>query len=163
VTDFPLLVDISGMSYASQASYEYLRNTVLTASPEQLQLMLLDGAIRFAQRGREAIEKNQYEASFNALERAQRIVIELIQGMNRQVNPPLVDQMVALYDFIFRRLVEGHLNRDVKAIDDALRILRHQRETWALLIEKLAREAAHPASSATPGGQDPGASLLVEG
>ncbi len=151
------------MSHASKVSYEYLRNTVLTASPEQLQLMLLDGAIRFAQRGREAIEGNDYEASFNALERAQRIVIELIQGMNREVNPPLVDQMMALYNFIFRRLVDGHLNRDVKAIDDALRILRHQRETWALLIEKIARETACPASPAAPAGQQTGTSLLVDG
>jgi flagellar protein FliS len=153
------------MSSPNKASYEYLRSAVLTASPEQLQLMLLDGAIRFALRGREAIERNDYEASFNALERAQRIVIELINGMNREVNPSLVDQMMSLYNFIFRRLVDGNLNRDVKAIDEALRILRHQRETWALLIEKIVRETGAPqrTPSAPPAGGEPRPSLVVEG
>lgn len=153
------------MSNPNRASYEYLRNSVLTASPEQLQLMLLDGAVRFALRGREAVERKDYEASFNALERAQRIVIELINGMNREVNPPLVEQMIALYNFIFRRLVDGNLDRDVKAIDDALRILRHQRETWALLIEKIARETGSPPRppAAAPTGQEPQSSLVVEG
>lgn len=153
------------MSNPNKVSYEYLRNAVLTASAEQLQLMLLDGAIRFALRGREAIERNDYEASFNALERAQRIVIELLNGMNREVNPPLVDQMLALYHFIFRRLVDGNLNRDVKAIDDALRILRHQRETWALLIDKIAREsgASVRPAAAPPVSDEPRPSLVVDG
>jgi flagellin-specific chaperone FliS len=36
------------------ASGEYLRNAVMTASPEQLQMMLYDGATRFARQARDA-------------------------------------------------------------------------------------------------------------
>ena len=129
------------MTNPANASQQYLKNAVMTAGPEQLHLMLLEGAIRFATRGKEAIEQKDVEAGFNALERAQRIVLELSNGLQREINPELVDQMAALYAFIYRRLVDGGVQRDVPAVADALRILRHQRETWVMLIEKLAQDA----------------------
>ena len=38
------------------AAQNYLRMRVMTATPEQLQMMLYDGAIRFAEQGRAALE-----------------------------------------------------------------------------------------------------------
>ncbi|MFQ5806832.1 MAG: flagellar export chaperone FliS [Phycisphaerae bacterium] len=144
------------MNSSANASKEYLKSVVMTASPEQLQLMLLDGAIRFTLRGKEALEKNDIEGAFKGFERAQRIVLELNNGLRRDVNPRLVDQMAALYDFIFRRLIDANVHRETQAADDALRILRHQRETWGLLIEKLAQEASNQTDPQPP--VDPGAS-----
>ena len=138
------------MSLTPDASREYLKNSVMTASAEQLHLMLLDGAIRFALRGREAIEAGNIEAMFNALDRAQRIVLELSNGLRRDVNPELVDRMAALYAFIFRRLVDANMQRDTQGVDDAVRILRHQRETWAMLIEKLKKELPSQTGHAKP-------------
>lgn len=126
----------------SNASQQYLRNAILTATPEQLQLMLYDGAIRFAQAGREGLERRDYEASFNGFERAQRIVLQLIAGLNREVSPRIVDEMTSLYHFVYDRLVDANARHNLSSADDALRILRHQRETWRLLLDKLASERA---------------------
>jgi flagellar protein FliS len=165
--------------YTANSAQEYLKNAVMTAPPEQLQLMLYDGAIRFALRGQEAIRAKQREASFEALERAQKIVLELASGLRPEVNPQLAEQMAALYNFIYHRLVDGNVQQDEQAVEDALRILRHQRETWLLVLEKLKQEAqqaeqpteapqsASPASSyqpkRTPGPQEPSPSLNTEG
>jgi flagellar protein FliS len=129
------------MNPSAKASQEYLKSAVMTAAPEQLQLMLYDGAIRFTLRGKDALERDDAEGAYNGFERAQRIVLELNCGLRREVNPELVDQMTALYDFIYRRLIDANVHRDVAAADDALRILRHQRETWNMLLGKLAAEA----------------------
>ena len=157
--------DTSGMNPSAKASQEYLRSAVMTASQEQLQLMLLDGAIRFAERGKEAIQKEDIEGTFNAFERAQRIVLELSNGLRRDVNPELVDRMMALYDFIYRRLIDANIHREIQAADDALRILRHQRETWIMLMAKLAQEAQQPpASKPTAAPDTPGeSSFNLEG
>ncbi len=140
------------MSYTPKASQEYLKNAVMTATPEQLQLMLYDGAIRFATQGVDAVQRRDFEAAYNALSRAQKIVVALHDGLKREVNPGLVDQMSALYAFVFRRLVDCNINRDVTAGEDAVRILRHQRETWVLLMDKL---AAHAGAIASAAGQTP--------
>jgi flagellar protein FliS len=130
--------DITGMSQTAAASREYLKNAVLTARPEQLQIMLLDGAIRFSAKGREALEAKNYEESFNNLDRAQRICAQLGDGLNREINPELVDMMRGLYNFCYTRLIDANLRHETKAVDDAVRILRHQRETWQLIADRIA-------------------------
>ncbi|MCH7870578.1 MAG: flagellar export chaperone FliS [Planctomycetes bacterium] len=119
----------------------------MSASGEQLQLMLIDGAIRFSHRALEGIAEKDIEKSHFALERAQRIVLQLAAGLQRDVNPELVDQMTALFEFIHSRLVEANITRQTAHIDDALKILNHQRETWALLIDKITKEIPRPGDS----------------
>lgn len=143
------------MSQAAKPSQEYLKNAVLTATPEQLHLMLYDGALRFATRGQEAIRAKDREAAFTALERAQLIVLEMSAGIRRDINPEIADRMAALYNFVYRRLIEANINQDEQAAEDALRILRYQRETWVLLMEKLKKEGvAAPGPSAPTAGPD---------
>jgi flagellar secretion chaperone FliS len=146
------------MNATRHASQQYLKNAVMTARPEQLQVMLLDGAVRFAVKGREAIAARDPEQIFVNLDRAQRICLQLGDGLNKATNPKLAEQMLALYDFCYRRLVDASLNRDVQAVDDAVRILKHQRETWAVIVEKLGREAHGGAAAGTaPAEGAPGA------
>ncbi|RMF81866.1 MAG: flagellar export chaperone FliS [Planctomycetota bacterium] len=149
------------MNQQSQASKEYLRNAVLTATPAQLQLMLYDGGIRFAEQGKAALANKDYEAAFNALERAQRIVLQLSAGLRREVNPQLCDQMASLYNFIYRRLIEANVHHSTRAVDEALMILRHQRETWVMLMERLAEEAGGGNADASDEEDRP--ALSVEG
>jgi len=156
------------MSQPANPSQEYLRNAILTATPEQLHLMLYDGAIRFALKGQEAIRAKDREAAFNALERAQRIVLELAAGLRREINPELVDRMGALYSFIYRRLVDANVNQDEQALEEALRILRYQRETWVLVMEKLKKElpgGTPPRPAAAPVAEPPDehSSFVAEG
>lgn len=117
----------------------YLRESVLTATPEQLQLMLYDGAIRFTAQGREAIAGKNYEQSYEKLTRAQNILVEMLNGLNYEVNRALCERVASVYHFIYRKLVEGNVHRDVSAIDDALRVLRVERETWQILVDKVNR------------------------
>ncbi len=119
---------------------EYLRTKVLTASPEELHLMLYDGAIRFAEEAKTALMEGDLEKAHTALVRAQNIVLEMSSGLDHSVDPELCAKMSSLYNFIYRRLIEANLKREVSPIDDALKILNYQRETWVLLIEKLGEE-----------------------
>jgi flagellar protein FliS len=123
-------------------SQEYLKTKVMTASPEMLTLMLWDGGIRFAEQAKEAIRRKDIEGSFKALVRSQKIITELSTALKREINPDLCGKLTALYNFIYRRLVEANITKDEKLVDDALEIMRHQRETWVMLMDKLAKEKA---------------------
>lgn len=128
----------------------YLRESVLTATPEQLQLMLYDGAIRFATQGREAIAAKNYEQSFEKLTRAQNILIEMLNGLNYDVNRELCERVASIYNFICHKLIDANLHRDVAAIDDALKVLRIERETWQILVEKVNRARQEQNGQAPP-------------
>ena len=118
----------------------YLKTKVMTASPEQLQLMLYDGAIRFCEQARTAIEEKNIEGSFKLLTKAQKIVLEMCAGMREEVDPDICANMRRLYMFSYDRLLVANIKKDIKALDEALKILREMRETWVLLIEKLQQE-----------------------
>lgn len=121
----------------------------MTATPEQLQMMLYDGAIRFARQGREALQQGDLETSCEKLLRAQCIVLELQNGLRPEVNPHLCEQMASLYTFVYYRLIDANLIHDATPINEALQVLEHQRETWRLLMEKTCEAA--PAGKADPG------------
>ena len=61
-----------------QAAQKYLKTKVMTATAEQLQMMLFDGAVRSCEQARIALEKKDYERSFQSLTKAQAIVNQLI-------------------------------------------------------------------------------------
>lgn len=159
----------------------YLRDAVMTASQEQLQLMLYDGAIRFATQGRDAVEKKEYEASYERLTRAQNIILEMLNGLNYDVNQELCERMASIYMFIYKKLLDANINHNTSDIDDALKVLQIERETWQMLVEKVNRvrdtdetdqfssSEVNPAVSAVKDsypfkpGDDPSLSISVEG
>ncbi len=147
------------------AQNPYLRDAVLTATPEQLQLMLYDGAIRFATQGRDAIEKRDFETAYERLTRAQHVVLEMHSGLNHEVNAELCARMAGLYMFIYRRLIDANVSHDVDAVDDALKILRLERETWKMVVDKVAAERAGDADETDPTSECQAAAgtLSVEG
>ena len=131
---------------SQSAADTYLRTKVLTATPEQLQMMLFDGALRFAEQGKKFIDEKNFEKSHEALSRAQKIVMELNCGLKRSVSPELCDRLSSLYLFVHRRLIEANTRHEVALLDEALSILHYQRETWAMLMQKLAAGKAAKAA-----------------
>ena len=120
----------------------YLENKILTATPEQLQLMLYEGAIRFAQLARNALEERDFEKAHNAFERVDAIMCELHTGLRPDQDPELCDKFASLYNFCIRKLLEANYTHTVEPINDAMSILQHLRETWVMVLEKITEDRA---------------------
>jgi flagellar protein FliS len=112
----------------------YLETQVLTAAPQKLRLMLIDGCLRFARQAHEAHAAGDGEQFSSSLDRARDVVTELISGI-RPDGGPLAEAARALYAFIFRSLAEAQLFKDPQRIDDALRVLEEERQTWLAVCE----------------------------
>ena len=128
--------------YQTSTPNPYLRNQVLSAKPEELRLMLFDGAIRFLNAGRKGLESKNYDVSYTNISKAQKIVLELSNSLNRDVMPEVTEKLSALYTFIYRLLIDASTTRETKHLDEAIRLLKYERETWAMLIEKAAKQPA---------------------
>src|ERR1700689_662722 len=96
-----------------QAAQNYLRTRVLTATPEQLQMMLYDGAIRFADAARSAILKKDWEGTYNNSSRAMKIITELSSSLKRDAAPELCGRLASLYNYIYRKLVDASLHHTI--------------------------------------------------
>ena len=115
----------------------YLKTRVLTANPEQLRLMLLDGAIKFAQQGQAGLRAEDFEASYEGFSQSRAIVMELIVTIEAEPDPLLAERVKSVLSFIYSEMVEASINRDMDKMDESIRLLEFERETWAMFIEHL--------------------------
>lgn len=122
------------------SSNRYLETKVLTATPEELRLMLLDGAIKFCRQGRDALAKGDFEGCHSGYSRCRAILIELISSMRVEVDPELCERVGSLYLFLIRELIESSHSKIVSKGDRVIELLEYERETWVLLMAKLAEE-----------------------
>ncbi|HYE18099.1 MAG TPA: flagellar export chaperone FliS [Tepidisphaeraceae bacterium] len=130
-----------------QAAQNYLRTKVFTATPEQLQLMLYDGAIRFGEQGKLALSQKNFEQSYNAISRVQKIVMEMTAALKHDVNPDLCGKLASLYNYVYRKLVEANIDHNEASLADALGVLKYQRETWVMLLDQLGKAKAGVAAT----------------
>ena len=121
----------------TEVQQAYLETQVTTAAPQQLRLLLIDGAIRFARQTREQWRQQQDEAALESLIRCRDIVSELIAGV-RPDESPLARQVAALYGYLFSALTEAQQSRDTTQLAAVIRVLEEDRETWRQVCEQLA-------------------------
>jgi len=114
----------------------YLRNQVLTASPEQLRLMLYDGALRFMRAGKVGLAEKNFDISYTNLSKAQKIVLELSNSLKPEIMPELCQKLSALYTYIYRLLIDANMQRTTPPVDEAIKLLEFERETWVMMMEK---------------------------
>ncbi len=135
----------------SETANAYLRTKVMTASPAELRLLLFDGAIKFALQGREGLAQRDFEKSYEGLSQAKSILMELITSLRPEVDPELCSRLSGLYTYMYRQLMEASLERKPEMVDEVVELLEYERETWSLLIEKLAKEKGGASSDGASG------------
>jgi len=130
------------MSHPSRQ--QYLESKVLTASQPQLHMMLLDGALRF---GRQAqtmwTEGSDFVSIDPLLQRVSNIVDELTHGTST-AKEEISKQLEEQYAFVYRELAACRINQTPEQLDNCLKLLSFQRETWKLASELLETEKEAP-------------------
>ena len=117
----------------------YKNNSIQTASPAELTLMLYDGAIKFCNIALGAIEKNDIQKANTNIIKAQKIIVEFRCTLDFKY--PVAQDFDRVYDYIYRRLVEANIHKDAEVLEDALKYIREMRDTWKEVM-RLNREAS---------------------
>ncbi len=131
----------------------YLQTKVMSASPEELRLMLLDGAIKFCRQGRDGLAAKNFEACHNGFSRCRAILVELISSMRTEIDPALCERLTALYVFMINQLIEASHTKTTGPADKVIELLEYDRETWVQLMARLAEDQtaeARARASAAP-------------
>jgi flagellar secretion chaperone FliS len=115
--------------YAAQA---YENNTVNTASPGELTLMLYNGCLKFIKLANNAIEEKDWEKKNTNIQKAQKIIQELMVTLD--MNVEISKQMMPLYDFMYRTLVEANIHNDSEKLNEVAGLVTEFRDTWKEVI-----------------------------
>lgn len=113
---------------------QYQKDSVETASPEKLLILLYDGAIQFLNKAKLAIENGEVEQIHNNLVGCQNIILEFMNTLDMKQGGDLARNLYNLYEYYYNTLVTANLQKDMKLVDEVLRHLIKLRATWQQAI-----------------------------
>jgi flagellar protein FliS len=102
-----------------------------------------------ANRAKQSWADGRSDIALKSLMRAQNILAEMMSTVDLD-GGKIVNNVLAIDEFIYRNLVRAGSYRDEKALADAIRVLERERDNWRLVCEKLsAAESALSRSEST--------------
>ncbi len=113
---------------------QYQQNSVMTASPEELTLMLYNGAIKFINLAKYHMQEKDMEKVHNAIVRAQDIISELNITLNMDYE--LSEGLRSLYTFILEKLMEANIQKNTSILEEVLPLVEDMRDTWKLAMQE---------------------------
>lgn len=128
------------------SALRYLENTIRTASPAKLRLMLIERAVGLcdAISIRWKASKPEMGCDEQTLH-LRDILTELLSGVGRS-DLPVALAVSDLYVFLSKHLTDAEMMRDVTMIDEIGLVLQTEAETWRIVLETtLAAQTPTPA------------------
>lgn len=107
----------------------YKNNSVNYASKEQLLLMLVEGAVKFAKMARQAILDKDIQKAHSSLIRTQDIFTELIVSLDTK-QADWTSQLLSIYEFIKVKLVEANMTKKIEVIDEIIPLIEDVSNLW---------------------------------
>ena len=113
---------------------QYQKNKILTASPAEVTLMLYEGAIKFCNIAIMAIENKDIEKAHVNIKKAQRIIEEFRNTLDRQY--PVSEDFDRIYVYLLKQLLHANIKKDPKILEEVNGHLRMLRDTWKEIMKQ---------------------------
>ncbi|WP_312182537.1 flagellar export chaperone FliS [Pantoea sp. CTOTU46764] len=126
--------------YSANGTQAYAKigveSSVMSANQQQLVTLLFDGAISALVRARLFMQDNNIQGKGNSISKAINIIEGgLKQGLDEQSGDDLTDNLLGLYSYMVRRLVQANLRNDVEALEEVEGLLRNISDAWKEVVQ----------------------------
>jgi flagellar protein FliS len=123
---------------------QYKENSVYTATPEELTLMLYNGLVKFIMQAQSAMEERNIQKAHSSIIRAQDIVREFQVTLDMKYE--VSNNLYSIYDYMHRRLIQANIKKDNDTLQEVLGMAKELRDTWAQAMKLAKHQSLTPAS-----------------
>ena len=127
-------------AYSNNYSNQYRNNQILTASQEQILLLLYDGAIRFCRQAIAACEAGDHQEKQGRISKTYAIIDEFSNSLNHDIGGEIAIDLERLYDFMMRQLNDARREETPDKLKVVENLLLDLRSTWGEAVEINKRE-----------------------
>ncbi|WP_394121084.1 flagellar export chaperone FliS [Planococcus donghaensis] len=106
----------------------YQQNSAMTASPQELTLMLYNGSLKFMKLAKRAMADKKFEEKNTNIIKAQNIVQELRVTLNLDIEMSV--SLGQMYEYMYNRLLEANMKNDLTALEEVETLMIDMRNTW---------------------------------
>lgn len=121
-----------------------VESAVMSASQQQLVTMLFDGALSALIRARLFMQDGNLQGKGTSLSKAINIIENGLKiGLDEDSRDELTKNLLALYAYMVRRLLQANLHNDVSAVEEVEGLMRNIADAWkeSLLTPNLIQDA----------------------
>ncbi|MCZ8880361.1 flagellar export chaperone FliS [Escherichia albertii] len=133
--------------YAVKGTQAYaqigVESAVMSASQQQLVTMLFDGVLSALVRARLFMRDNNPQGKGASLSKAINIIENGLRvSLDEESQDELTQNLIALYSYMVRRLLQANLRNDVSAVEEVESLMRNIADAWkeSLLSPSLIQE-----------------------
>ena len=116
------------MNVHGQGFGVYQSVATITADPARLVVLLFDGAITYLRQADESLDRGDVATFAARVSRAQAIIAELTDSLDRDAAGDIGPNLGRLYDFMASHLTRGLLGRDGGPVQEVIALLGELRE-----------------------------------
>ena len=113
----------------NNAVYQYQQNSIMTATPEELTLMLYNGCIKGIRLAKVAIEEKDFEKTNIYICKAEAIIRELRATLDMKYD--IAKNLCDLYTYFLDRLIEANVKKDTNILTEVEEFVIQLRDTWS--------------------------------
>lgn len=121
-----------------------VESAVMSASQQQLVTMLFDGALSALIRARLFMQDGNLQGKGTSLSKAINIIENGLKiGLDEDSRDELTKNLLALYAYMVRRLLQANLHNDIRAVEEVEGLMRNIADAWkeSLLTPNLIQDA----------------------
>lgn len=119
------------MRISNNPYQEYQNNSVETANQQELIIMLYEGAIRFLENSITYLDSYKtYDKANTQILKAQDIVTELMVSLDMEKGGEIAQNLMNLYVFMKKLLIEGNMEKNSKKILLVIGYLQDLLDAW---------------------------------
>ncbi|EEY5808506.1 flagellar export chaperone FliS [Escherichia coli] len=116
--------------YAAKGTQAYaqigVESAVMSASQQQLVTMLFDGVLSALVRARLFMQDNNQQGKGVSLSKAINIIENGLRvSLDEESKDELTQNLIALYSYMVRRLLQANLRNDVSAVEEVEALMRN--------------------------------------
>lgn len=128
-------MDKHGLSAMNAYTNQYQQNAIMTASQEQILLMLYDGAIRFTRQAIEASDAGDVVTKLGRISKTFAIITEFSNSLNHEIGGEIAADLDGLYQFMLRELGKARKDTTGEHLKVVENLLVDLRQTWGEAVE----------------------------
>lgn len=119
---------------------KYKEVSILSASREQILLMLYEAAIKFTKLAIKAAEEKKVADRGHNIIRAYDIILELHATLDHKIGGELSQQLEQLYLFMMDQYTQANIKGSPEPLKANLKVLENLYDGWKQAVEKIKKD-----------------------